>query len=324
MRGRPLLYTSYGADQAVFPTATQRVAMSFTVLVVVLIPLQVLPGIKFLGDADWLTVIIRAMIIAIGALGLTLLTGLAGQVSIGHSFFMGVGAYTAVVLGGESTESLWGLGLPIWVWLPMAGIVPALVGIAVAPTAVRVRGLYLAFVTLGLVFIGEHLWRTMAFVTGGPGLGRKWPALQLRLWKEENPLIDFAASGPWFGVELSRQAKSFYLVLALLILFAIVTKNISRTRLGRAFMAIRDRDIAAEIMGVARGTAQDNRLCAVFVLRRCGRGAPCFVLRDPHAGELESVPECATGGGDPHRRCQPDQRCDHGFVLPDRNSQDRR
>ncbi len=251
MRGRPLLYTRYEADQAIFPTWTQKTAVGLLLVVAVLIPLQVLPGLGFLAASDWLTVLVRAMIFGIGALGLTLLTGLAGQVSIGHAFFMGVGAYTAVVLGGESTEHLWGLGLPIWIWLPAAGLVPALIGILVAPTAVRVRGLYLAFVTLGLVFIGEHLFRTMNFVTGGAGLGREWPPLQLRLWKEETPLIDFSESGAWFGIELSKQAKSFYLVLLLLVFFALVTKNLARSRYGRAFMAIRDRDIAAEIMGVA-------------------------------------------------------------------------
>jgi len=251
MRNRPLLYTSYDADQAILPTWSQKAAVAVLVFVAVLIPLKALPVLDFLGASDWLTVLVRAMIFAIAALGLTLLTGLAGQVSIGHSFFMGVGAYTAVVLGGEASGNLWGLGLPIWIWLPMAGLVPAVIGILVAPTAVRVRGLYLAFVTLGLVFIGEHLFRTLSFVTGGPGLGREWPPLQLRFWKEETPLIDFSEGGPWFGIELSSQAKSYYLVLVLLIVFTLVTKNLARSRTGRAFMAIRDRDIAAEIMGVA-------------------------------------------------------------------------
>jgi len=251
MRGRPLLFTSYETDQAIFPTWSKKVAVALLVAVAILIPLKALPVLGFLGATDWLTVLVRAMIFAIAALGLTLLTGLAGQVSIGHSFFMGVGAYTAVILGGEASGNLWGLGLPIWIWLPMAGLVPAAVGILVAPTAVRVRGLYLAFVTLGLVFIGEHLFRTLKFVTGGPGLGREWPPLQLRFWKETTPLIDFSDAGPWFGIELSGQAKSYYLVLVLLIAFTLVTKNLARSRTGRAFMAIRDRDIAAEIMGVA-------------------------------------------------------------------------
>ena len=251
MRGRPLLYTSYQADQALLPTWSQRLTLGVFLLLVVLVPFGVIPGLRFLSSDAWLTVLIRAMIFAIAALGLTLLTGLAGQVSLGHAFFMGLGAYTAAVLGGEATENLWGLGLPMWVWLPAAGIVAALVGIMIAPTAVRVRGLYLAFVTLGLVFIGEHLWRALRPVTGGAGLGRDWPGLELRLWQEEEPLIDFAGDGTWLGIELSGRAKSYLLILGFLVLFVMIAKNLSRTRLGRAFMAIRDRDIAAEIMGVA-------------------------------------------------------------------------
>ena len=251
MRGRPLLYTSYEDDQALLPTWTQRISLLLLVAVLVLLPLQAVPGLRWLGEEKWLNVIVTAMILCIGALGLTLLTGLAGQVSLGHAFFMGIGAYTAVIMGGESTATLWGLGLPIWIWLPAAGLVPALIGIMLAPTAVRVRGLYLAFVTLGLVFIGEHLFRTLGVITGGPGLGRDWPELALRFWKEEQALIDFSAPGAWFSIELTARAKAFYLILLVLILFALVTKNLSRSRVGRAFMAIRDRDIAAEIMGVA-------------------------------------------------------------------------
>ncbi|MFQ5967879.1 MAG: branched-chain amino acid ABC transporter permease [Acidimicrobiia bacterium] len=251
MRGRPLLYTSYEADQAIFPTGTQKLALAALLVLMLLIPLQVIPGLSFLGEDEWLNVLVRAMIFCIGALGLTLLTGLAGQVSLGHAFFMGVGAYTAVILGGQGTDSLWGLGLPIWIWLPAAGLVPALIGAIIAPAALRVRGLYLAFVTLGLVFIGEHFFRTLGFITGGPGLGRDWPDLAVRVWKEEEALIDFSTEGTWLGIELSARAKAFYPILLLLILFALVAKNLSRTRLGRAFMAIRDRDIAAEIMGVS-------------------------------------------------------------------------
>lgn len=250
MRGRPRLYTSYEAETAIFPTWTQKTLFTLMLVMLLLIPLQVVPGLEWLGEDKWLNVIDRAMIFTIGALGLTLLTGLAGQVSLGHAFFMAVGAYTAVALGAEGTSTLWGLGLPIWIWLPAAGLVPALIGILVAPSAVRVRGLYLAFVTLGLVFIGEHLYRALSFISGGAGLGRDWPALAFRFWKEENALIDFSVPGTWLGFDLSARAKSFYPILALLIVFVLIAKNLSRTRVGRAFMAIRDRDIAAEIMGV--------------------------------------------------------------------------
>ncbi|MCJ7780712.1 MAG: branched-chain amino acid ABC transporter permease, partial [Acidimicrobiia bacterium] len=182
---------------------------------------------------------------------LHILSGLAGQVSLGHAFFVGIGAYTAAVLGGEVGESTWGLGLPIWIWLPAAGIVAAGIGALIAPTAVRVRGIYLAIVTLGLVFVGEWMFRSLPFITGGAQAGRKFPGFDFRLWKEEVPLLDFTSDGPWFGVELTSEAKTYFLLLSFVIVAVVVAKNLQRTRNGRAFMSIRDRDIAAEVMGVA-------------------------------------------------------------------------
>lgn len=259
MRGRPLLYTSYEADQSLLNTGTKKTMMLLFLVVLIAIPLFApgsigeqgsLPGPDFLAAGDWLRLLSTVGIYAVGALGLNILTGLAGQVSLGHAFFMGLGAYSAAVLGAPE-GALWGLGLPMWIWLPGAGMVAALVGTMVAPTAMRVRGLYLAIVTLGLVFIGEYLWRNLDFITGGSQSGRSHPEFALRLWKEETPLIDFSADGTWFGVlNLSSEAKTYLFIVALTIVFALVAKNLQRTRSGRAFMSIRDRDVAAEIVGV--------------------------------------------------------------------------
>ena len=103
MRGRPNLYVSYEEEQRILPTATQRVAMGLLLLVAFSIPFKVVPGLRFLGERSWLQILGLTFIFMIAALGLNILTGLAGQVSLGHAFFMGVGAYTAAVLGGEST-----------------------------------------------------------------------------------------------------------------------------------------------------------------------------------------------------------------------------
>lgn len=251
MRGRPYLFTSYEEEMRLFPTTTKRVMLVVLLVLALLLPLGAIPGLRFLGESDWLIIIDRALVFGIAALGLNLLTGVSGQVSLGHSFFMAVGAYTAVVLGGDAGRTVWGFGLPMWVWLPAAGIVAALIGILVAPTAVRVRGLYLAFVTLGLVFIGLHLWRSVEGVAGKPGTGRPWPPLELALWKGQDPIISFAKDGAWFGVELSSQAKAYFFFLVFVVIFALLAKNLMRTRPGRAWAAIRDRDIAAEVMGVS-------------------------------------------------------------------------
>lgn len=251
-----MLYSSYEADQALMNTGPKKVILTLFLLFLAFIPLQMvegipdlIPGFDFLGNNDWLKLLSTACIFAIGALGLNVLTGLAGQVSLGHAFFMGLGAYTAAWLGA-APGPLAGIGLPMWIWLPAAGAVAAIVGVAVGPTAVRVRGLYLAFVTLGLVFVGEYIFRNWSTLTGGSQSGRTFPDFELRLWKEETPLVDFANDGTWFGIALSSEAKTYYLLVFLLVVFVLLAKNLQRTRAGRAFQSIRDRDIAAEIMGV--------------------------------------------------------------------------
>ena len=251
MRGRPNLHTSYSSDQALMPTTTKKVVLGVFIALAALAPIaSSIPFFPdFLGHNDWMKLLSHVAIFGIGALGINLLSGVAGQVSLGHAFFMGLGAYVGVVFGAPQGD-LWGLGLPMWIWLPMAGIIPAIVGVLVGPAAVRVRGLYLAFATLALVFIGEWAWRNLTFVTGGAFAGRKFPAFEWRLWKEEEPLVDFGSDGVWLGFEISEEAKVYLLMLGLLILATLVAKNLQRTRAGRAFQAIRDRDIAAEVMGV--------------------------------------------------------------------------
>ena len=148
LRGRPLLYTRYADEISLFTTATRR---NWTLAA--LVALVILP---FGLERDLVSLLATVCVFAIGGIGLNLLTGYAGQVSLGHAFFLGVGAYTAAVFGGEARGDVIGLGWDMALWLPLAGIVPALIGLAVAPLAARVRGLYLAILTLGLVFIGEQ------------------------------------------------------------------------------------------------------------------------------------------------------------------------
>jgi branched-chain amino acid transport system permease protein len=263
--GRPLLRTSYAEDAAIFPTMFQKVAFGAFLVVLFCMPFDLpiinqLPFIRFLGDNVWLRPVGNALIFAIAAIGMNIIIGVAGQVSLGHAFFMGVGAYTAVVLGGNGTadacvpfvgEGTCGLNLPIWLWLPASAAAAALVGILVSPAAVKVRGLYLAIVTIGLVFIGQHLGRMFPQYAGDPESGRRWPTLDIRLWREEEPLVSMTERSQWFGfLDLQPQQKQYFFLLVLVIVSGLAAKNLVRSRTGRAFQAIRDRDVAAEVMGV--------------------------------------------------------------------------
>ena len=232
-RGRPAMFTAYEQDMALLNTRGKKVAIAALLVLGLLLPL--------LLEDDLLRLLAVGCVLAIGAIGLNLVTGYAGQVSLGHAFFIGVGAYTAAVVAGDpADDDVFGFGITFLpVWLLAAGAVAAVLGLVVSPLASRLRGLYLAIVTLGLVFLGEHLFREWDQLTGGVGVGRQ------------------AADPVLFGMDLSRSSESFsgdqqmfWLMLVLLVAFAVVGRNIARSAVGRSFAAVRDRDIAAEITGV--------------------------------------------------------------------------
>jgi branched-chain amino acid transport system permease protein len=204
-------------------------------------------GVAFLFGGDGLVSVLDVtMIMAIAALGLNVLSGYAGQVSLGISFFMGVGAYTAGWLGGGKPlfpGDPSGLGLSFLIWLPASGIVAALLGALIGPTALRLKGFYLAIVTLALIFIGQYLFLNLNAITGGtqgrynfptPGVGE----------------FTFASPTTVLGLDLTTNQWFFLLALPLLALAALFVANVARTRMGRAWQAVRDNEIAASIMGV--------------------------------------------------------------------------
>jgi branched-chain amino acid transport system permease protein len=232
MRNRPLLHTTYAQDAVLLGSGTQRAFVGLGLLAALAMP--------FLVQDDVLQLLGLACVTAIGALGLNIVTGLAGQVSLGHAFFLAIGAYTAAAIAGDPDARTIGFGVSeILVWLPAAGIVAALAGMLVAPLATRLRGLYLAVVTLGLVFIGGHVINEWSSLTGGPGVGRQPPAPTLLGY-------DLNASDAF----LTRDQKLYLLMLVLLVLAALAARNLARSRVGRALTAIRDRDIAAGVIGV--------------------------------------------------------------------------
>jgi branched-chain amino acid transport system permease protein len=233
MRGRPELYTSYAQEMSLLNTPAKRMSVAGLVCLALLIP--------FLLQDDLLLLLAVAFVAAIGAIGLNLVTGYAGQVSLGHAFFLGIGAYTAAAISGDPDGQVIGYGITFLpFWLLAAGLVAGLAGLIVAPLASRLRGLYLAIVTLGLVFLGEHIFKEWSELTGGPGVGREAAIPEMFGYRFD---VD--------GTFLTRGQKLYLLMFVLLVIFALLARNLARSGVGRAFAAVRDRDIAAEVIGVS-------------------------------------------------------------------------
>jgi len=205
-----------------------RVATVAAVVVGILLPFWV--------GGYWLSTLVFVLIAALGALGLDVLTGRTGQISLGHAFFLMVGAYAGGYLGGN-------LHLSALLWIPAARVVAGILGALTALTAMRLRGLYLGIVTLGLVFIGGQWlapsWRT---VSGGPG-GRSLPV-------PGNGSFSFSNGLSIGSLSIDENGLYYYLAFILLGLGMIYVHNLGRSRIGRNMAAVRDRELAAAVLGV--------------------------------------------------------------------------
>ncbi len=193
----------------------------------------------------WFTIANYTVIAAIAALSLNVLSGYTGQISLGIAFFMAVGAYAAAFFGGDMPQSPLdplGLALPFIIWLPAAGIVAALVGALIGPSALRLKGFYLGIVTLSLIFIGQYLFLNIRGITGGPQ-GRTFPVPALGG-------ATFDQQNSYFGLALTSGQQYFLLNVIVLALAAFFVYNVMRSRAGRAFQAVRDNETGAKIMGV--------------------------------------------------------------------------
>jgi branched-chain amino acid transport system permease protein len=211
--------TTYAGDMAVYQLPLSRVGL----VALLVVMFGVVPAVA--GDYA-LSVLNLVGIASIGAIGLNLLVGYAGQISLGQGGFMAIGAYTAALFALR-------LNAPIWVALPAAGLISAVVGSIFGIPSLRVKGLYLAIATLAAQFIIEWNLLHSGWLTGQGAQG----AL----------VIEPAALGP-FVFESER--RKYFLIMAVALLATVVARNMSRTYLGRAFVAIRDQDVAAETMGV--------------------------------------------------------------------------
>ncbi|MFJ4101612.1 branched-chain amino acid ABC transporter permease [Amycolatopsis japonica] len=210
--------------------------------------LVVLLAIPLYLDAAWLKAGQYMMIGGVGAIGLTLLVGQAGQLSLAHAFFLLAGATGYTVLSGPSDdERVIGLGLDPGLSLIGAVVIAALLGLAFAPVSGRLRGIYLGVASLSLVFLGLYFGQSAETLTGGTSTGRTPEPFSLFGFPFTNggPEIEL------MGVPIRQAERLWYLFLLLTVLAFVVAKAAVRSRVGRSWRAVRDNEAAASVMGVS-------------------------------------------------------------------------
>jgi branched-chain amino acid transport system permease protein len=207
---------SYAQDMAIFRTRTHWVFLLAFLVLLFTMPVY--------SSERIITMVTIMGITIISVLGLNILTGYCGQISLGHAGFMAVGGYVSAILTAK-------LGWPFWVALPCAGLGAGVAGIVFGLPSLKIKGFYLIMATVAAHFI--IIWIILQFygVTGGAdGMSVSRPEIG--------------------GLVLKSKASYFYLVMIITCISVYFAKNIVRTRAGRAFIAIRDNDLAAEVMGV--------------------------------------------------------------------------
>ncbi len=210
-----LFHESYRYDERIFQTWFVKAWLIVFLIACALFPL--------VGSKYMISIMTEVGIAIIACHGLNILTGFTGQISLGHAAFVGVGAYTCSILIEQ--------GVPFIIALPMAGAMAALVGMIFGIPSLRLRGLYLAIATIAAQFIIEFTIRRWDSLTGGV----------------EGMFVEPGTLGPF---HFDNRIQLYYLTFVLAVVATIVIKNIVRARSGRAFVAIRDRYLAAEVIGV--------------------------------------------------------------------------
>ena len=232
MPNRPLS-VRYEDDFKLLAGRWERIGLVLLTLVVVIYP--------FAASTNWITVANLALIAVVGSTALMILTGFTGQISLGHAAFLATGAYTTAILGNE-------FGLPFWLLLPASGGVAALAGLAIGPFALRLEGLYLAIVTIGLTFLTNHVLLSFPELTGG-SVGLSVP-VHLGFGEASGALSAFTETQRIGGFEINFERKLYLVFVTLALLTVLAARNLARSNTGRAMMAVRDHDVAAAVMGV--------------------------------------------------------------------------
>lgn len=213
--------TSYQADNQIFPIRQDRVALA----VVLVLALSLIPALAspYLLSA----ILIPFLIFSLAALGLNILTGYAGQLSLGTAAFMAVGAFASYNFVARIP------GMPILLAFVLGGLSAALVGIAFGLPSLRIRGFYLAASTLATQFFVVWCLTKIPYLTNGSSSG-----------------VITAQKITILGYDFDTPARKYLLVLGVVAVLALLAKNMIRSNVGRSWMAVRDMDMAAEVIGI--------------------------------------------------------------------------
>ena len=213
--------TSYRADQQVFPIAQDRIAIGLLLAFAIVIVPMVAPEYLFRA------ILIPFLILSLAALGLNILVGYCGQISLGTGAFMAVGAYAAYNFQVRIE------GLPLIVSLLLGGLCATAVGVLFGIPSLRIKGLYLAVATLAAQFFTD------------------WAFLRIRWFTNNSSSGSVNVSNlQVFGLQIETPVQKYLFCLAFVIVFAVLAKNLVRGHIGREWMAIRDMDVAAAVIGI--------------------------------------------------------------------------
>jgi branched-chain amino acid transport system permease protein len=207
-------------EVAILKTSGQWIILGVTILLLVFLPFL----LRWSGNVNQLMFINITMITIIAVLGLNIITGMAGQLSLGHAAFVMTGAF---ITGALTAKAGW----PFWAALPAAALITAVIGVIVGAPSLRLKGFYLAVATLAFFLLAQFIIRNMDLFGGIFGLSGI-PA----------PIIG--------GVRINDDTEWYYLILAFVLILTFFSVNLTRSRLGRAMFAVRDNDTAAASMGI--------------------------------------------------------------------------
>jgi branched-chain amino acid transport system permease protein len=260
-------HQSYNEDHAWWQTKFIKCKMVLMMLVLFI-------GIPYVSDSYWLSVCNQIGYTVLGALGVQLLIGFCGQVTLGHAAFIAVGAYTSTLLILEFPwpKFLLDLGLAYPISILFAAIVAGIWSVLFGLPSAKVKGFYLILTTMAAQFITVDFVITQYISQiGGRGQAFSLPPGTIKI-------------GPWV---IDSDLKVYYMMLVLVILLTALVVNLLRSRVGRAWVAIRDNDISAEVMGI---NVVQYKLMAFFVAGFIGGVAGAFWISNLAAISPEHFP----------------------------------